>query len=156
ALAVPTQWDLATGTKLREVGKQAGTLSVSADGSTLVTGTLMSAGTVIDLGTTPIADIALATTTSASDIQDRDVSPDGQMITLSTKQGTLELLGRDGHVRASIPHAGWHAGWLDDGTVIATDGRHVTRWTATGKPIAAFDLPTDMHALERANGLDIG
>jgi hypothetical protein len=83
-------------------------------------------------------------------------SADGgtQTIALSTKHGTLELLGRDGRVRVSLPHAGTQAQWLDDGTVVATDGKHVTRWTANGEPLSAFDLPRDLHAV--GDGLAIG
>jgi hypothetical protein len=83
--------------------------------------------------------VVLATTMSVSDIRDRDVAPDGQTIAASSKQGRLELVGRDGRMRASIPRAGTQGRWLDDGTVIAIAGRRVTRWTARGEPLSAYD-----------------
>jgi hypothetical protein len=57
-------------------------------------------------------------------------------------------------MRTSIPHAGTQARWLDDGTVVATDGKHVTRWTPRGEPVSAFDLPEDLRAV--GHGLAIG
>ena len=145
---------LSSGEKLRELPIDSRILSVSADGSTVLTGSAMTAGTVSSFGAAAPDRVALVTPTDVSELRDRSLAPDGHTIALSTRQGTLELLGRDGRVRISIPHAGAQARWLDDGTVVTTDGTRIKRWTQKGEPVSTVDLPDNLRAV--GHGLSIG
>jgi WD40 repeat protein len=137
------QWPLDTGDKLRTIPLEfdAATLEVDAAGKTaLVAETVVELATGRKLGALPGA-------TYGSGIVDMRLAPDGETVAVSRKDQTVELYNVDGKLRTTLEHAGSQVTFLDDSTLLASDGvAALARWSSTGKQLATHALPADVHA----------
>lgn len=147
------QWDLATGAKKREITNtsNAAVMSMSADGTTV-----LAASTLLDLGPKPTKIGELPPSTMSSGIGDRVLGPDGQLIATARRDGSVTIDGRDGRLRARLAGAGGQIAFLDDGTLITTDGERVSRWTGNGDQLGTFELPARIAPMNRLVRIAIG
>ena len=142
------QWDLATGARLRALPNDSNgaVMSMSADGTTV-----LAAETLLDLAHDADARklAVLPSATMASGIVDLRVSPDGQLVAVSNQDRSVLLYDRTGTVVTRIPNAGAQVEFLDDNTIVATDGKRITRWDHAGTKLADFGLPADLAPIDR-------
>ena len=102
--------------------------------------TILAAESLYDLSGTPTKLAVLPPATYSSGIHEMRVSPDGQTIAVTYTDGHIVLDGRDGKSRAHLNQAGMKAEFLDDGTLLATDGKRLTHWDVTnGESLGAAE-----------------